>query len=165
MKAFIVYFLLCIGCISRSVGQKDINLVLSIDDKVLLGRMSNLEIEAIKNDNTKDFFGVSYSPGNLTISDSISEKILSPEVKCLVLSFNYLELCKNDHKAYNYKIEFKQSWLKNYYTVINIYNTNKRKNKNIYIPLPNLTYTYEVFYPGGAMTRVKKKLLKDDCLD
>lgn len=146
-----------------SFGQKSINLIISIDNQVVVGSLSNIKLDIIKDDETKEVFKLNYSPGDLSITDSNYSMILSHSIKQMILTFNHSEYCKGEQKTYYYEIEFKKSWIENQFTVINIYNTNKRLYKNVYFPLPNKTYTYEVIYPGGFMMRLKRKKIMSDC--
>ncbi|WP_133176989.1 hypothetical protein [Terrimonas sp.] len=136
---------------------------MSIDNQIAVGSLSNIEITLINHDDIKESIEVSYYPGNLSISDSGYKKLLSADIKYMLLTFNYFENCKSGQKKYNYEIEVKKSWLENHFTVLNIYNTNKRQYKNVYMPLPSKNYTYEVIYPGGSVRRVTKKMLSNDC--
>lgn len=165
MKKLISFLVVILTSLYSGFAQKRVNLILSIDNQVSVGSLSSMKLNILKNDNTKNAFDISYSPGDLMLPDSCYSKILSLDTKEMLLTFNYIEYCDEEQRSYNYEIDFKKGWVENNFTVVNIYNTNKKRYKNIYLPLPNKSYTYEVIYPGGAQTVVKKKNKVQTCFE
>jgi hypothetical protein len=142
------------------VEYKNMNFVISINEKVVINSISNFKIIALNKDNSKDIFNANFSPGNISILKSDYLKIMSNEYSLLYLSFTYKENCKKKTQIFDYKIELKKVWLKQYYFVLKIYNLHKKKYRKLFNPLKDKKYTYEYYYPGGQMLRVTKKKRK-----
>jgi hypothetical protein len=74
-----------------------------------------------------------------------------------------MTLCRDNTETFNYKIEgFKLPWLiKGSYFVLNLYDTNNRKYRKIYNPLPEKEFTFDYDWSEGSMRRVQKKLTRE----
>ena len=114
-------------------------------------------------DGSEEIINIDYSPGSLSINNTDFDKLQSSRVKSFKLKFNYTEICKNDNIDYSYEIELKKGWIKHYYFVLKIYNTDKKKYKKLFNPILDKNYTYEYYYPVGQMLRVTKKKRKECC--
>lgn len=156
MKIFI-YILIAVICTTDMQAQKNINLIVSIDDNIVVGSLSRLRLITSSENGIEQTVEADYSPGNLSLKQSDYEKLLDTSIKTVFLAFDYNEHCKNKQRIYNYKIDLKKGWLQHYYYILHIYNTDKRKYKKIYTPLEGQTYTYESDYPGGSVKRVMKR--------
>jgi hypothetical protein len=153
-KTFICLFFICMGNTIRA--QKNINLILSIDDNIVTNSFSNIRIISISNTGETQTIEADYHPGNLSLKQSDYEKLLDSSIKTVFLAFDYKEYCHNIQQNYNYKIDLNKGWLGHYYFILHIYNINKKRYNKVYTPLKGRTYTYEVEYPGGAVKRTRK---------
>lgn len=143
-------------------AQKDINLIISIDDNIVVGSMSRLRLIASLENGNEQILEANYYPGNLSLKQADYDKLLNANVKTVFLAFDYSERCENKQHTYNYKIDLQKGWLEHYYYILHIYNTDKRQYKKIYTPLEGRSYTYEYNYPGGSVKRVMKRN-KENC--
>jgi hypothetical protein len=143
-------------------AQRDINLIISVDDNIIDGSLSRLRLIASLENGAEQTVEVNYYPGNLSLRQADYDKLLDTSVKTVFLAFDYTERCKSKEYTKNYKIDLQKGWLKHYYYILHIYNTDKRQYKKIYTPLEGKSYTYEYDYPGGSVKRIRKKG-KQDC--
>lgn len=158
MRYYLILFLISISTISYS--QKNINVVIVVDG-VVNANISSLKLKSITSDNKESIYDLDYTIGDLKIKESDYSSLVSNDVKSVSLQFSYTEICNSDIEYYHYNIDdFKMSWLDSYYFVLYIYNTNKRKYKKIYDPIPNKEFTYEYDSPEGSMRRVTKRKRK-----
>lgn len=133
---------------------KNINFVISIDEDIVIGSVSQVKMIVNKLNKSKEIIKVNYVPGDLSIEKVDYEKLLSDDTESFYLNFNYTGCC---NKEDNYEIELKKGWLELNYFVLKIYNTNRRKYKKMFEPLEGKEYTYEYYYPGGQVLRITKK--------
>ena len=160
IKTYISLILFCTITIQLK-AQKNINLIILIDEKIVAGSLSNLRLIYTSERNTEESVKADYYPGNLSLNQNDYDMLLGKNLKTIYLAFTYNEYCKNKLHSYSYKIDLNNKWLENYYFVLYIFNTNKSKYKEIYSPIKGTTYTYEYDYPGGSVKRVKKN--KNGC--
>lgn len=142
-------------------AQKNINIIISIDDRVVAGSLSGIQLIAFLGSDSLRTVTANYYPGNLSLSETDYNHLLDTSVKSVFLAFNYIEHCKNNQKTYHYEIDLQKGWLTHYYYVLRIYNTDKSKYKKLFTPLEGKSYTYEYDYPGGSIKRIMKK--KKNC--
>jgi hypothetical protein len=143
-------------------GRYKANLIIMIDGQIPFQGDVNLNF-IVENENQKiDTIGISYVPGDILISKSAFNKMQSKDVKSIILELRYTVVCQ-DIKSYNYKIDFYKTWLLHDFSILRIYNLDKKKNKEIFFPLKGREYTYEIDTPNGSITRVKKKNYKEKC--
>jgi hypothetical protein len=155
---FIVY-----GSYSQiASSKKNINFIITIDDKIPFQGNLNLRFET-EEVNKKDTFLIEYTPGNISLDESVLNRIQSENVKFISLAMRYTKLCNSEVKSYNYRMEFKKAWLQNSFTVIRFYNLDDKENRKTFYPLEGKEYTYEVDTPNGSQTRVRKRKSKVFC--
>lgn len=135
----------------------DINFIFVINEDVKPS-ISSIKLKRNLNNKLIKEYNLSYFPGKLKIDSlSFSEINNMKENYNYTLSISYSEVCKDDINYYHYNIEdFKIEWLNNYYFIMYIYNTNKKKYKKIYNPIASKNFTYEYDSPNGSMRRVQK---------
>ncbi|HEX8577236.1 MAG TPA: hypothetical protein VF677_13155 [Flavobacterium sp.] len=153
-KILILFHLLIFSlCYSQN---KQINFIIVVDDGLL--QIYSDEIRLIDDQNNETKVKVSYLPGELTVSQKDYDKISSESTKKLILKVRYIEN-QGDTKYFDYEIsDFNKNWLMNEsYFILSIYNTDKKKYRKIYNPLPGKNFTYEYDSPNGSMRRVRKK--------
>jgi hypothetical protein len=138
-------------------SSKNINFIVSIDERIPTGSISNFQIIATSKNDEEKVIRANYYPGNISMSDADYKLLVSEDIKDIFLSFQYTEwLNKGDRKDYDYKIDIKKGWLTHYYYILYIYNTDKAKYKRMYDPIKGETFTYEFDSPNGSIRRVSK---------
>ncbi|ANH81954.1 hypothetical protein A8C56_14135 [Niabella ginsenosidivorans] len=153
MKKIIAYSLaLLLSCI-RLNAQKNIDLIISIDEKIV-SSISGLNFIAVTL-NGEERIQADYYPGHLSLSDSDYNKLLDTVTRTVYISFDYTEQQNTKQHLYHYQIDLKKGWLKHYYYILSIYNMTKRKYRDMFSTA--MPYVYEFEYPGGATKLVRKK--------
>ncbi|PHS04933.1 MAG: hypothetical protein COA88_13045 [Kordia sp.] len=158
-----IIFIFCVSFNLQAQVKKDIDFIISIDEKLPISSIHKTKIIANMKDGSEKIINIDYSPGSLGMNSVDFDKLLSSEVKSFWLKFNYTEICKKNNIEHTYEIELKKGWLKHYYFVLKVYNTDKKKYKKLFTPLLGKNYTYEYYYPGGQVLRVTKKKRKECC--
>lgn len=141
----------------QEVNKHRVNLVVTIDKKIPSQGDINLHFIIEKENKKVDTVNIDYVPGDIFLPEIDFNKLQSKDVKFIRVEIRYMGLYKTEVKTYNYKINFYKSWLQFDFTVLRIYNLDKKENKKIFFPLEGLQYTYEVDSPNGSITRVQKK--------
>lgn len=151
----VIYLIGLLFCSVQLNAQKHINMIIVIDDNVSLHEMTGLELIAVREDGREEIINADYYPGDLILSDDDYEKLLNPAIRTVYLSF----YCENNRSSYydEYKIEIYTSWLTDYFHIIRIYNTTKKKYRNMFCVLTGRKYVYEIENPNGAARLVRKR--------
>ena len=163
-KMILIFFLFLVfkHSYSQEGSKYNINFIVMIDDKIPF--QGNLSVKFCIEDATiKDTAAVQYIPGNIAINDTILKRVQSNNVKDIVLLMSYTKVCMGKTKTYNYQIEFRKSWLNQSFTILRIYNLDKKENRKIFFPLNGGEYTYEVDTPTGSQMRIRKRNVKPEC--
>ena len=157
MKKHIFFLLIILIFGSKITAQdKDSNIIISIDQEVHPA-ISNMYIL----DGLKKYY-ISYEPGRFLIKELDLKELQNNKAQSLKLVLSNNIDCPNSSSSKMYEIEdFKLSWLDQRYLILNIYNTDNKKYKKIYNPLPGKSYTYDYDYPGGTIKRVQKSFTKE----
>src|SRR5688572_29263794 len=124
--------------------EKELDIVFVIDEIIWTSR-SVLTFTLTK-ENHQEEIKANYFPGSLTLSESDYKKLFSEEVKSISLQFDYYQYTSQKLEIYNYDLELKKAWLKDYYNVYHIYNLDKRKYRKLFDPLSedkNYTFTLD----------------------
>lgn len=153
----LIYTTLMMFCCMRLNAQTNINLIITIDNEVVIGSISGMKLMAIEEDGRKEVMKADYYPGNLSISEEDYQRLNNPHIKTVYLVFNYTESQAGNVKIYSYDIDMKKAWLKNYFHIVHIYNTSKKRFKRLFNPPPGKDYVYEFDYPGGSTRLVRKQ--------
>ncbi|ELR71341.1 hypothetical protein C900_02842 [Fulvivirga imtechensis AK7] len=127
-------------------SEHDINIIISIDDKIQVGTITNSRIIVYSNDNEKEVFDVDYSPGSLLLSDSIFDKLTSDNVGKMYLAFDYSVFRKEKQSTNNYQLEIAPALFDYRYAILKIYNPRKGNN-----------YSYVVDIPGQSIVMDREK--------
>lgn len=109
-----------------------------------------------------DSFFIQYHAGNLSMEKSDYEKLIDPNIKKIEMELKYSNIYEDEIYYYDYKIDVKKGWFKNYFFILYIYNTDKKKYRKIYEPLEGRDYTFEYNSSNGQMLRVTKKRRKNN---
>jgi hypothetical protein len=99
------YFVALLFCCIQLKAQKNINLIISIDDGIAVSSVSGLKLIAITTDGSKETIFADYYPGNLALNDNDYEKLLDTGIKAIHLVFNYTEYQKQIQQLYSYDID------------------------------------------------------------
>ena len=152
-----------IGFGIQSFAQKNnFNFIITVDGRVN-PTISSLSLKVFsKNEDQKEYF-LDYYPGSIIINeDDYKEIKMGGDIKAIHLILQYIEVCGESTQYYNYEIDdCELTWLENDYSILHVINTDKKKYRKIYDPLPDKNFTYEYEYPGGATKRVQKKFTKE----
>ncbi len=154
-------FFLFLDNINGQENKHAFNLIISIDNKIVTGNLSNIKINVKQKTGNQVFIESEYYPGNLSITKTNYDFLKSADVEKVFFTFNYTKFCNKLRKDINYEIEINKDWLDNYFYVLKIYNTNNPNFSKIFYPLKGKKYTFETSSPNGNITRVRKKSLSD----
>lgn len=152
MKKLIRLILFCLIISQANAQQKDFNLIILVDGKLEAGSLWSLNIIAVNNDGEEEKIEVSYYPGNLSLNEANYRKLMDSSVQKIYLSFYYTDFIKKKRNDYNYKVELKKGWFEDYFFILRVYNTDKKKYK--YRGMPGKKYVVDYDYPGGGVIEV-----------
>ncbi len=142
---------------AQDVATKNLDFIIVIDDNIAIGSISSLNIE-LDSEKSKKQVTVSYYPGNLSLSSLDYNTLLSDSIKTIFLNFNYYEYSNQNQEIYNYEIELKKEWLKDYFNILRIYNLKKKKYKGKYRPISvGKNYNYEITSPSHSFKLIEQK--------
>lgn len=126
--------------------------IISIDEEIPTGSLSTFRIIA-QTRNGYDTLKVDYYPGSLNMDSIDYSRLLDSSAKSIYLAFSYVDR----EGKYDYKIELKKRWLEQYFFILRIYNTTKKKYKKMFSQNDaTRLYVYEFDYPGGATRLIRK---------
>ncbi len=108
-------------------------------------------------------FNLEYHAGSLNIKASNYRSLSNENASSIDMLLKYSKVCDDEVLDYDYEIDFKRGWLKNYFFILKIYNTDRKKYRKIYNPLNGKKYTFEYNSSNGQMLRVTKKKRKKEC--
>jgi hypothetical protein len=154
---FIFAFLISLNiCIAQ---KKGFNVVILVDGEVVKYTNGKILTESVNN--LKETINCNIVAGEIYIDKLDSIKLFSKNVSKLTFEFETSKLVSKEVEYYYYSIEdFKIQWLKDYFFVLYIYNTDNKKYKKEYFPLEGKNYTYEYDSPSGSIKRVKRAIKK-----
>lgn len=155
-KSFAIMALCCV-CF-RASAQKNINLIITIDEAVV-SSVTDIKLMAISQNGTKRKVGVvDYYPGNLSVSEPDYVSLMDTAVATVFLIFDYAEFERNgEAHRYHYNIDVRKGWLTQYFYILNIYNTTKKKYRKLFFDEHKTGYVHEFIYPGGSTLQVRKR--------
>lgn len=146
-----------IFCCTRLDAQKNINLIISVDDRIVVGSLSGLRLVAISTTGNKETINADYYPGNLSLSENDYKRITDTGIKTVHLVFNFVEYQSLKQQSYKYEIDLNKGWLQHYYYILRIYNTTKRKYRKLFNVPKGQKFVYEFDYPGGSTKLIRKR--------
>lgn len=145
-----------VSAVYSQIEKINFDLIITIDEKIPVGAVSNLKIRAIT-ENSSEIISVDYYPGNLSMKKDDFKKLISDPIKLIYLDFDYDKYVGEKQHLYHYKIEYKKSWLQEYFNILHIFNLDKKKYKKQFkLNSTNETYLYELDSPGGTFRYVGK---------
>ena len=163
VKKIIIFLCALNFCSSFSQENDNINLIISIDEKV----PTSLNIKNISYSDTDgktyENNDLKYTQGNFSVPKTTFDKLMSDGVKNVYLSLEYWEYCKGEQKNYSYVIELENSYFKYEYLIMHLFNLDKKKYRKIYFPISdNKNYTYYFDYPSNFKGRlIQRRLTKE----
>ena len=158
MLKFIFLFLtgISVSAVYSQTEKINFDLIITIDEKIPVGAVSNFKIRAIT-ENSSEIISVDYYPGNLSMKKDDYRKLFSDTIKLFYLDFDYYEYVGEKQHLYHYKIEYKKSWMQEYFNILHIFNQDKKKYKKQFkLNRTNETYLYELDSPGGTFRYISK---------
>jgi hypothetical protein len=160
MKKYSLSVWLAIVIFAQAYGQdvrKNLDFIIVIDDNIAVGSIVSLQIELVS-ETSKEAIAASYYPGSLSLTESDYGKIMSDSTKAINLKFIHYEYVGQNQVTYNYDIELKREWLKDYFNILRIYDLNKKKYKAKYSPSgPGKNYAYEIQSPSHSFLLIVPK--------
>ena len=155
MKKLIFILLIMFSYSRESMGQVQMDFIITVNDELEVGSLSNLRFVVRSKDGGKQEVEMQYHPGNLSIKESEYKQLFSDESDSVFVAFDHNKFCGEKHDLVNYEIPFYKSWLENSFIILRVYDLSKGKYKNVFEPLSKeKNYTFELDYPGGSMKRI-----------
>lgn len=157
-KLTLILILVLSSFVMFSQVNKSLNVIISIDNDIPHGSITNVKFELKRTDSTTETIRGNYYPGNLLISQNDFEKLMDKNVRSLNLMFSNEDYKEEPKRIENYIIEIKNFWLQSKYNIIRVYNINQGPYMGVFEPeKKGEKYTFELFSPDNTFTRVKKK--------
>jgi len=136
----------------------DINFIIMIDDELVVGTIAKPFFKIEMSDGNEEKIEFFYEPGLLRLNKSDFEKINSDKVNSVTMVFGNYPEGEITKGTVEYEIDFDRSWLTERYTILKVFNLNKKKYKKIFFPLENRNYTFEAYTPNPmtSIIRIRK---------
>jgi hypothetical protein len=165
MRNIIILSFLLVTSLNTIVAQntKNFDFIITVDENIWSIPATPKMTTKDDNGNIIDSFSVKYHAGSLSMQESDYEKLMDSKVSNIEMKLKYSNICDDETFYYDYVIDFKSGWLKNYFFILNIYNTDRKQYRKIYEPLEGKNYTFEYDSSNGQMLRVTKKKRKKEC--
>lgn len=159
----IIHFILLSSLSFLSAQEvKKMDFIITVDEEIWTTPTTPKMIVKDNQGNLINTFNLEYHAGNLSMKEYDFQSLLKDDIGNIEMLLRYSTVCGNETYYYDYSIDFKQSWLKNYFFVLKIYNTSRKKYRKIYEPLVGKEYTFEYDSSNGQMLRVTKKTRKKE---
>ena len=143
--------LIVCSVVAYSQCPKALNIIFTIDDKLLVEPLSSMTIS----DQTGKQIECTYFPGRILPADS-SVRLDFSGSQWLRLKFDFSTYIGKKYKVMKYVLDIPISYFEKEYLVINIYNLNNKHYSRRFSPLdPERNYTFELYYAGGQLLRHK----------
>lgn len=156
-------FLISLGFMTAQ-ETKNFDFIIMVDDEIWTTPTTSIISTKDNKGNIINTFNAEYHAGNLSIKESDYQDLLNNDsISSIDMSLKYSKVCNDETYYYDYNIDFKRGWLNNYFFVLKIYNTEKKKYRKIYEPLKGKKYTFEYDSSNGQMLRITKKKRKKEC--
>ncbi len=124
----IVLMLFYISSMSQNIDT--LNNIIIIDETIIKKPLSikfTFELEG-----KRLFVYGNYLPGNITIDSDDLKKLKSKLTEKIEIEFSYQTYKKEKPYFYKYNIDYKKLWLTDKYTIIKLFNLDKRKYSKKY---------------------------------
>jgi len=137
---------------------EDVNFIIMIDDELVIGTIAKPFFKIGMNDGSEEKIEFFYEPGLLRLSKPDFKKINSENVKSVIMVFENYPGGQIEKGTVKYEIDFDRRWLTERYTVLKVFNLNKKKYKKIFSPLGDHNYTFEAYTPNPmtSIIRIRK---------
>ena len=157
MRTVLVLLLLQTFFRGYSQTQKNLDLIICIDEEIAVGSISSLNVEIIKGKERKDI-DISYYPGNLSLSQDDYDEMMSAQTDTIFLKFYYNLVTESGHYLRGYRIELKKEWLHDYYNILRIYNLDQNKYSKIFnASNGDGSFVYELDSPSHGFRLIRKR--------
>lgn len=153
----LIYIIIFFFGIANINAQKNINLIIAVDENIAIGQISGIKLVGVFNEGGIVKFKADYYPGNLSVSNEDYKRLVDTSIKTVHLLFDYTESYNGATQTYTYDIDLKKGWLTHYYYIVYVYNTFKRKYKKLFVNASKEKYVYEFDYPGGSTKLIRKR--------
>jgi hypothetical protein len=162
MKKLFILNIILLSLINNAFSQseKNIDLIITINDQLIIGDIMHMQIAPSDGVKFKNNTDAKYHPGRLTLSDSVYNSI--PDSGRVYLMFDYYDNSKSNVTVSNYKIELQKRWLESSYLVLEIFDLNSKKYKGVFYPLSkDQNYTFAIVSPNYHFERIARRKLKE----
>jgi hypothetical protein len=149
-KKLLSTILVIIGLATASLGQRKINFIIQVNERLVVGEISNIHF-TFDSVNSNEKFPIDYSPGDLIISDELWSKVNSDSSRPFFLIFDYNTITKSNHKIANFFVELKSHNLLQRYSILNIYDFRNKKYKHWYQWHTDKDFLAELNYPNSGV--------------
>lgn len=165
MKKILILGLLIIAFtnVFAQENSKSFDFIIMVDETIWTAPAEPKIIIKDKNGKEINTFLTSYHAGDLSFKESDYKKLSGSEFDSMIMVLKYTDICNDEVQYYNYNIEFKKGWLNNYFFILKIYNTDKKKYRKLFKPLEGKKYTLEYDSSNGQMLQITKKKRKKEC--
>lgn len=156
---YIAILMLFITTNIYSQEVKNINFIIVIDEEIVTSSLGIKLLVTSKDGNNREIKAITgYYPGNISLKKSDYDDLISDETQSVILKFNYPTYINDKFYYYPYEIEAGKNWFNNEFSIIKIYNLDKKKYRKRFDPLSkDKNYTFELTTSKGQMLRIKKR--------
>lgn len=146
-RIIIIFILVTLFCPMWSYCQrmnKEVNLIIVVDEQVAIHSLSSFKLVDNEKNNEKKVYDAVYIPGKLSLSIADYKKLSLGKSKTLFLNFDHNESVEEKNITHSYKIEINTGFLQWRYTVLYIYNLDKKQYQGLFTPKKGCDYVYEI---------------------
>ena len=158
MKYIAILMLIISTNVYSQEEVKSINFIIVIDEEIVTNPIDiKLVINSKKEGNYKVIEPtIGYYPGNISLRKHDYDDLVSNDTQSVILKLNYLTYRKNRPYYYKYEFDVGKIWFKQTFTILKIYNLDKKKYRKNLIPLSKeKNYTFDLQTAQGQMIRIR----------
>jgi len=163
MTKLVIILAINIMFFSQVAGQNkkdNIDFIIVIDGNIASGSIMSPHFKVVGGGKSS-VMEIKYYPGNLSLDTMDYSRLMSKDIDSIYLVFTYYQYVGQKQLTYNYEIELKKEWLKDYFDILHIYNLDKKVYKKVYAPISrDKNYTYDFESPSHTFLRVQKSATK-----
>ncbi|SEW53943.1 hypothetical protein [Chitinophaga arvensicola] len=159
MKNISCILLMSLSFLVASAQQvkKNLDLIIVIDEEISVGSLAQVHIKAVSA--TQEYvIKAGYYPGNLSMELSDYDRLMSEDIKTILLLFDHYEYSGGESEMTNFEIKLEKSWLLHRFNILRIYNLEKKKYAKLFFaPKSGKTYVFEMDTSEGSSRLIRKK--------
>jgi hypothetical protein len=156
---YIMILMLFMATNIYSQEVKNINFIIVIDEEITTNSLGINFLITSKDGSSREIEAITgYYPGNISLTKSDYDDLMSDETQSVILKFNYQTYINDKSNYYTYEIEAGKNWFNRMFVILKIYNLDKKKYRKRFDPLSkDKNYTFELTTSEGQMLRIKRK--------